>query len=116
MKGGWSAVPVSETSVVGPRADCHSIAMVVTVTSVEPVGHLISIRFNLTPDDNRESKFEPALATFWSPTESRLRRKPLVIAKPVKAEEAMNLNWCLHRTVLLNTGMWLAWASLSVRR
>jgi len=96
MKGGWSGVPVSETSEVGPREDNHSMAMVEAVTSEEPVGERISIRFNLTPKDNLERTF----TSVWYPTDNRFRRKPRVIAKPVRAPVAMNLNWCFHLTVL----------------
>jgi len=55
MKGGCKGVPVSETSEVGPRELNHSSAIVVMLTSEEPEGDRISIRFNLTPDINLES-------------------------------------------------------------
>jgi hypothetical protein len=91
MKGGWSGVPESETSEVGPSEDNHSMAMTVTKTSEEAVGERISIRFNLTPKDNLERPFPTPMLSL-KPTDNRFRRKPRVIAKPVRAPVAINLN------------------------
>lgn len=74
MSGGWSGVPVSETSLEGPRLDVHSSDRVVAVTSEVAVGDLISTRLSLIPLKIRQPVVVPAKDPMM------LSRLPLVIA------------------------------------
>jgi hypothetical protein len=49
-KGGWSGVPVSDTSEEGPSVEVHSIEIVAEVTSEEAVRVRTSIWLSFTPE------------------------------------------------------------------